>query len=119
MRIITLEDHFATALLQAKRAPLPQRSVGGLGARGRALGHDIEAELLDLGGSRIRAMERSGIDLQVVSLTMPGTEAFAPEIAGPTAAASDRTASPASPRSPPPIPPPPRRSSSVRSSGSA
>lgn len=93
MKIITIEDHFATPLMQQHRAPLPPGGAAGLAARGRELGHDIEAELLDLTGSRLRAMDEAGIDLQVVSLSMPGTEAFPPEIAVPMAVdANDRLA---------------------------
>ena len=93
MKIITLEDHFATPMLQEKRPPIPQAGIDGIAARGCQLGHDIEVELLDLTGSRIKAMDEAGIDLQIVSLTMPGTEAFPPAIAIPMAAdANDRLA---------------------------
>ena len=76
MKIITIEDHFATPMMQEKRPPLPPAGTAGLAARGKQLGHDIEEELLDLTGSRIKAMDAAGIDLQIVSLTMPGTEPF-------------------------------------------
>ncbi len=93
MKIITLEDHFATPMMMAKRPPIPQAGMDGIAARGRQLGHDIEVELLDLTGSRVKAMDEAGIDLQVVSLTMPGTEAFGPDIAIPMAQdANDRLA---------------------------
>ena len=49
--------------------------------RGAYLGHDIPAELLNLGDKRIAAMDASGIDTQVVSLTMPGCEGFEAETA--------------------------------------
>jgi predicted TIM-barrel fold metal-dependent hydrolase len=48
---------------------------------GRYLGYDISSELLNLGDSRLAAMDAAGIDLQVVSLTMPGCEAFDGETA--------------------------------------
>ena len=93
MKIITLEDHFVTPMMNEKRPPMAQAGAEGLAARGRDLGHDIEAELLDLTGSRIKAMDAAGIDLQIVSLTMPGTEAFPPDIAIPMAQdANDRLA---------------------------
>jgi predicted TIM-barrel fold metal-dependent hydrolase len=80
VRIITLEDHFATAMFQEK---FPRGNVSGynLADRGRYLGHDISAELLNLGDSRLAAMDATGIDVQVVSLTMPGCEAFDAETA--------------------------------------
>jgi hypothetical protein len=37
--------------------------------------------LLNLGDTRIATMDASGIDLQVVSLTMPGSEGFEAETA--------------------------------------
>jgi predicted TIM-barrel fold metal-dependent hydrolase len=93
MRIVTLEDHFATPMMNAKRPPLPGGTADGLAARGRQLGHDIETELLDLTTSRVAAMDAAGIDLQIVSLTMPGTEAYAADAAIPMAAdANDRLA---------------------------
>ena len=80
MRVITLEDHFATPMFQEK---FPQGNVPGhfLADRGRYLGYDISAELLNLGDSRLAAMDAAGIDLQVVSLTMPGCEGFEGETA--------------------------------------
>ncbi len=80
MRIITLEDHFATPMFQER---FPQGNVPGhfLADRGRYLGYDISAELLNLGDSRLAAMDAAGIDVQVVSLTMPGCEAFDGETA--------------------------------------
>lgn len=52
-----------------------------LADRGRYLGYDISAELLNLGDSRLAAMDAAQIDLQVASLTMPGCEAFDGETA--------------------------------------
>jgi hypothetical protein len=70
VRTITLEDHFATPMFQEK---FPQGNVSGysLADRRHYLGYDIPAELLSLSDSRLAAMDVSGIDLQVVSLTMP------------------------------------------------
>ena len=80
MRVITLEDYFATPMFQEK---FPQGNVPGhfLADRGRYLGYDITADLLNLGDSRLAAMDAAGIDLQVVSLTMPGCEGFEGEMA--------------------------------------
>jgi hypothetical protein len=56
VRIITLEDHFATPMFQER---FPQGNVPGhfLADRGRYLGYDISAELLNLGDSRLAAMD--------------------------------------------------------------
>lgn len=80
MRVITLEDHFATPMFQEM---FPRGNVSGysLAERGAYLGYDISAELLNLGDTRLAAMDASGIDVQVVSLTMPGCEGFAGETA--------------------------------------
>lgn len=80
MRIITLEDHFETALYAAQMPPnaLRQRWYED---RSEHLGHNMEAELKDLGASRIAAMDAAGIDLQVLSLTTPGAQAFEGELA--------------------------------------
>jgi hypothetical protein len=73
MRIVTLEDHFATPMFQER---FPQGNVPGhfLADRGRYLGYDISAELMNLGDSRLAAMDATGIDVQVVSLTMPAAK---------------------------------------------
>ena len=80
MKTITLEDHFATPMFQEK---FRRGNVfeAYLAERGGYLGHDISAELLNLGDTRLAAMDATGIDLQVVSLTMPGCEGFDPETA--------------------------------------
>jgi predicted TIM-barrel fold metal-dependent hydrolase len=92
MRIITIEDHYATPLYNERRGS-PPGAREGLEARGRQIGVAIETELLDLGGSRLKAMDESGIDLQVMSLTMPGTEGFgAADAAAIARDANDRVA---------------------------
>jgi predicted TIM-barrel fold metal-dependent hydrolase len=52
-----------------------------LAERGGYLGYDISAELLNLGDTRVAAMNATGIDMQVMSLTMPGCEGFETETA--------------------------------------
>jgi predicted TIM-barrel fold metal-dependent hydrolase len=90
MRIITIEDHFVTPMFVAKHPPTAQAGAG-IAARGAHIGVDIDAELLDLTTTRIRAMDAAGIDLQVASLTMPGCEAFDAATAIPVATdANDR-----------------------------
>jgi uncharacterized protein len=73
MRIITLEDHFATPMFREKFTFSHARGYN-LAERGSYLGYDIASELLNLGDTRLAAMDATGIDLQVVSLTMPGCE---------------------------------------------
>jgi predicted TIM-barrel fold metal-dependent hydrolase len=90
MRIITLEDHFTTPLF-SEALPHNPALATIVAQRGQQVGVDIGAELLDLGSSRLRAMDAAGIDLQVVSLTAPGCEALDAETAVPIAKdANDR-----------------------------
>jgi Amidohydrolase len=90
MRIITLEDHFTTSLFREAAPPNPALAAV-VSQRGKQAGVDIAAELLDLGSSRLAAMDAAGIDLQVVSLTAPGCEALDAETAVPIAKdANDR-----------------------------
>ena len=75
MRVIALEEHLVTPLYLSK-VPSRQRGANTIEDRSRKLGHDITAELKDVGASRIKYMDAAGIDVQVLSLTMPGAQAF-------------------------------------------
>jgi predicted TIM-barrel fold metal-dependent hydrolase len=92
MRIVALEEHIVTPMYLEQR-PATRRRNTSLMARQEALGHDVLTELQDLGASRLKHMDAVGVDLQVLSLTMPGTQAFAPDVAIPMARdANDRVA---------------------------
>lgn len=65
MRIITLEEHFAFP--------------GFMDRFGRQSFHNKGEQLCDLNERRIAEMDAAGIDMQVLSLTSPGTEALAAE----------------------------------------
>jgi predicted TIM-barrel fold metal-dependent hydrolase len=80
VRIITLEDHFETPLY-AEQMPPNELRLRWYRDRSKHLGHDIQAELGDLGGRRIAAMDAAGIDLQVLSLTASGAQAFQGDLA--------------------------------------
>jgi predicted TIM-barrel fold metal-dependent hydrolase len=70
MRTITLEEHYATAgFLDGPGKDLKERAVK-FGDRAAKL---LE-QLCDLGEKRIAEMDAAGIDMQVLSLTSPGTE---------------------------------------------
>lgn len=81
MRVLVLEEAFATP---AERAylptPTPARLAMTADTQGRLL-HNVAAELLDLGDSRIAAMDKAGIDMQVLSLTAPGPQGYPAEAA--------------------------------------
>ena len=71
MRTITLEEHFATAgFLDGPGRELKEQAEKFNSARAVKL---IE-QLCDIGAERIAAMDAAGIDMQVLSLTSPGTE---------------------------------------------
>ena len=70
MRTITLEEHYATpAFLDGPGRKLKEQAsrFGGRAA-------ELFDQLCDLGEKRIAEMDAAGIDMQVLSLTSPGTE---------------------------------------------
>jgi predicted TIM-barrel fold metal-dependent hydrolase len=70
MRTITLEEHFAhPAFLEGPGRQLKDRALRMGGAASTVL-----EQLCDLGEKRIAEMDAAGIDVQVLSLTSPGTE---------------------------------------------
>jgi len=70
MRIITLEEHFATPLYL--EGPGQDLKNAALKFEGRAT--KIIGPLCDIGDMRIAAMDVVGFDMQILSLTSPGTE---------------------------------------------
>ncbi len=82
MRVITLEEHFASPLQIEKTKHQPKAVFKD---RSGHVGHDIEAELKDIGARRLAAMDAAGIDMQVLSLTQPACEAFDADVAIPMA----------------------------------
>jgi predicted TIM-barrel fold metal-dependent hydrolase len=84
MRVITLEDHFTTKLHNTTIPPVKDPNslynrIEIAKERSKELGHDIDRELMDMGSSRIAAMDAAGVDLQVISLTTPGCQPLEPE----------------------------------------
>jgi predicted TIM-barrel fold metal-dependent hydrolase len=80
LRIVTLEDHYETALYAEHMPPNALRRRW-YEDRSKHLGHDMEKELKDVGASRIAAMDAAGIDVQVLSLTAGGAQAFEGDLA--------------------------------------
>jgi 2,3-dihydroxybenzoate decarboxylase len=70
MKIIALEEHFITP---AEATELPPGAGRG-SDREKLLGIDIPAALLDLGDTRLAAMDAAGIDMQVLSHNQPGCQ---------------------------------------------
>src|SRR5579863_3314293 len=70
MRTITLEEHFTTP--KFLEGPGRKRKEHAEKAGGRLA--KVFAQLADVGAGRLAEMDAAGIDMQVLSLTSPGTE---------------------------------------------
>lgn len=78
MRIVATEEHFVTdEVLRGWRGldPRDQDPSSGLFPDDG----DVAKRLLDLSDERIRLMDDSGVDVQVLSLTTPGTQSLEPD----------------------------------------
>ena len=90
MRTIAIEEHFTTPLYREKVSASEFRNAY-LASRGEQIGHDIVAQLADLGEMRLAHMDAAGIDVQVLSFGSPGPQGFGAETAIPMARdANDR-----------------------------
>ena len=69
MRVITLEEHFATPLFLD--GPGQDLKKAALKFEGRAM--KLIEPLCDIGDKRLAAMDAAGIDFQMLSLTSPGS----------------------------------------------
>jgi predicted TIM-barrel fold metal-dependent hydrolase len=76
MRIIAIEEHFSTPLHRQKMSANEARSFY-ITSRSEEIGHDIGQELDDLGQSRLKHMDATGVDLQVLSFNVPVAPGFA------------------------------------------
>ncbi len=90
MKTIAIEEHFTTPMYRQNVATNEFRNFY-LTSRSEQIGHDIVAELADLGAKRLAHMDAAGVDVQVLSFSSPGPQAFGAEIAIPMARdANDR-----------------------------
>src|SRR5438477_13087643 len=90
MRVIAIEEHFITPMYREHVSANEFRNFY-LTTRSRDMGHDMIAENLDLGESRIAHMDAAGVDVQVLSFGSPGPQAFGADVAIPMARdANDR-----------------------------
>lgn len=81
MKIIAVEEHFQIAAIK--------KAVGSLTSSGQMntamAAPPSDARLEDMGAERLHAMDATGIDVQVLSLTSPGTQVLPPAEAVPLA----------------------------------
>ncbi len=68
MKVIAIEEHFLTKEVRAAWAASPDAD----GAAASLHLGEIEERLDDLGEIRLKLMDESGVDVQVLSLTTPG-----------------------------------------------
>lgn len=76
MRLIAVEEHFASPGFRAGPGLEFMGRLGNSGARGAR----IVEQLTDVGSNRIAEMDAAGIEMQVVSLNAPGVEQADPDV---------------------------------------
>ena len=73
MKVVALEEHFVTDEVMHLGRTVDQRWRDDSAAMMQP-GSDVMARIRDLGDERIRRMDDSGVDVQVLSLTAPGVQ---------------------------------------------
>jgi predicted TIM-barrel fold metal-dependent hydrolase len=76
VKTIALEEHFSTPMQRQKSPPESEFREFYLSSRSEHVGHSIVDQLGDLGEQRLAYMDAAGIDIQVLSFTSPGPQAF-------------------------------------------
>jgi predicted TIM-barrel fold metal-dependent hydrolase len=84
MKVIAIEEHFITPMYKEKVSANEFRNFY-LTSRSDQLGHDIYGENMDRGESRIRHMDATGVDVQVLSFGSPGPQGFGADVGIPMA----------------------------------
>ena len=78
MRIIAIEEHYSTPAYRQKTGANEARSPY-MQWRSELMGHEIGKEVDDLGESRLKYMDATGIDMQVLSFNAPIAHGFTPD----------------------------------------
>jgi predicted TIM-barrel fold metal-dependent hydrolase len=76
VKTIALEEHFSTPMQRQKSPPESEFREFYLSSRSEHVGHSIVDQLADLDEQRLAYMDAAGIDMQVLSFTSPGPQAF-------------------------------------------
>jgi len=77
-RRIACEEAFSTPEVVAE---LSRLAGGKPSMKSGPIAGPFMADLLDIGAGRLRGMDAAGVDMQVLSLTSPGVQTFAPDTA--------------------------------------
>lgn len=86
MRVIAIEEHFRSpGIAEATSQSEYSRTLRDLGQRGLRLGSGVLEKLGDLGTDRLAAMDAAGIDVQVLSHSVPSVESLSAAEAVPLA----------------------------------
>jgi predicted TIM-barrel fold metal-dependent hydrolase len=75
VKTIAVEEHFSTPMQRQKSSPDAFRDFY-ISTRSEHVGHNIVDQLADLDEQRLAYMDAAGIDVQVLSFTSPGPQAF-------------------------------------------
>ena len=84
IKTIAIEEHFSTPMQTQKSKKTEFRSFY-LSSRSEHIGHSIVDQLADIDEQRLAYMDAVGIDIQVLSFTSPGSQAFEADEAIPLA----------------------------------
>jgi predicted TIM-barrel fold metal-dependent hydrolase len=75
IKTIAIEEHFSTPMQTQKSSDTEFRHFY-LSTRNERLGYNIADQLADLDEQRLAYMDAAGVDMQVLSFTSPGPQAF-------------------------------------------
>src|SRR6516164_8763439 len=75
VKTIAIEEHFSTPM-QRQKSRETEFKAFYLSSRSEHVGHSIPDQLADLDEQRLAYMDAAGVDIQVLSFTTPGPQAF-------------------------------------------
>ena len=75
VKTIAIEEHFSTPM-QRQKSRVTEFEAFYLSSRSEHVGHNIADQLADLDQQRLAYMDAAGVDVQVLSFTTPGPQAF-------------------------------------------